>query len=188
MMKKLLVFAMVLGMASMAMAIPYFQVDPAYQKSDYHPSDVIQIDLVSPSNDLPVTGVAIDAISDGALGGLGESPLTANANFNTITSMGTLNADGWIVEGVYLNDTTIPARGATGILYTFDYHVPSVPPSTLIPIQSINDGVYWFSEIDYKGGSSYLNPILLSGTIHVIPEPATIALLGLGGLLLRRRK
>jgi hypothetical protein len=193
MMKKLVLLTMVLGMASMAMAVPYFQVDPSYHKSDYNPGNVIQIDLVDPVSDAPVTGVAIDAITDnpgGAPEGTSYAPLTANANFNTITSMGTLNQDGMVVEGVYLDDTTIPARGATGILYSFMYKVPSVPASTIINIQNYVDNVSWYSDIDYNGASSYLGSIsmLQGGYIHVVPEPATLALLGLGGLLLRRFK
>lgn len=195
-MKNLLIFVLVLGMASMAVAAitgPYFQVDPASQKDNYVPSDLIKIDLVSPTSDPLVIGITIDAITDsptGATMGNASEPQLFNANFG-LALPGSLNDDGMLVEYMAASDTTIPARGATGILYSFEYHVPNVPYSTMINIQSFDDGgTNWSpAAVVYKSpGGEVDGTIGMLTPIHVIPEPATIALLGLGGLLLKRRK
>jgi hypothetical protein len=187
MMKKLLIFMLVLGlssMPSMATAVPYFQVDPASQKDSYMPSDVIKIDVVDTQ---PIITMVIDAISDGGAGGMAEGPQVFNTNFLSHVD-GELNSDGQLVEYFFANDTTIPVRGASGILYSFYYHVPNVPYSTMIPIGTYYNDVDWLApEITYASGQFY-NDNLTPTMIHVTPEPATIALLGLGGLLLRRRK
>jgi hypothetical protein len=196
MMNKLLIFVLVLGMASWAWAVPYFQVDPTDQKDSYMPSDVITIDLVSPIEDPPVISVMVDSITDNSgvipfsTLGMAQAPQTFNANFGTHFP-GTLNAGGQLVIYMSAADGTLPLRGATGTLYSFDYHVPNVPPSTYIDIQSDSDDFDFYpAEIVYKTGDDVLftNGIHMNVPIHVIPEPATIALLGLGGLLLRRRK
>jgi len=192
-MKRMLIgVLLVLTMTSWALATPYFAATPV--KEHYMPSDWITINLVNPSGDLPVIGIMFDAIVDvicpggASAGGVAAEPQVFNVNFGT-TMPGALNAHGMLVEYMFANDTTLPARGAVGILYSFQYHVPDVPASTLICIESYSDGYDWYDPlISYKDGTTYEGPIEMLECIHVIPEPATMLLLGLGGLLLRRRK
>jgi len=193
MMKKLLIFVLVLGMASIAGAVPVFQVvDPC---DHYRPSDVITIALV----DTGVISFSIDAIVDAICidpeppiipaGGYAAEPQIFNAGFGS-TFPGVLNVRGNLVEYVQASITSVPPVPVSGILYTFEYHVPEVPASTLICIESLTGGPngYWAPYFTYVGGGEYEGPVEMLECIHVIPEPATIALLGLGGLLLRRRK
>ncbi|MBN1391534.1 MAG: PEP-CTERM sorting domain-containing protein [Sedimentisphaerales bacterium] len=162
----------------MASAVPILRV--ANPQEHYAPSEIITIELYDPDT---VIGMSFDAIMDDA-GGVASEPQTFNTGLN-LTQPGALNEGGHLVEYVFANSTT---GGASGVLYTFDYHVPEVPVSTIITIGSYADGdLYWEPYFDYLSGEMYEGP-LGSVAIHVIPEPATIALLGLGGLLLRRKK
>jgi hypothetical protein len=182
-MKKLMILTLVMLMASMATATISLEVDVADEKDSYVYSDVITINLVT---DDDVVGVLIDAIKDDA-GGTAQEPQVFNTAFGS-TIPGTLNVNGLLVEYMSANVTSVPTVPATGVLYSFEYHVPDVPHSTIITIETYADGSnYFLPWIDFLDGSwaeGHLAPL----EIHVTPEPMTVALLGLGGLFLRRRK
>ncbi|MBN1391749.1 MAG: PEP-CTERM sorting domain-containing protein [Sedimentisphaerales bacterium] len=178
-MKKLSILYLVISMAASALAVPYFRVDPADIKDHYAPSEIITIQLVD--NDL--LGFSIDAITDGGVGGMAAEPQTFHSNF-IATKSGDLNVNGHLVEYIYGSGAML---GTSGILYTFEYHMPDVPVSTIIEIGSFADGdLYWEPAFDYGDGSFYEGPI--SPAVIHIPEPATLAILGFGALMLRRRK
>lgn len=184
-MKKFLVL-LVFGMASVAWAVPSFRVDPADAKDHYMPSDIITIQIVD-NNPINNLGFMVDSITDNTGGdpiGTAAEPQLFNSTYK-FDYPGVLNDFGQLV---------VWAAGSAGnalpntMLYSFEYHVPIVPASTYIEIQSDWDDVDFFiPKFDYVNSTSYIGAVTPL-VIHVIPEPATIALLGLGGLLLKRRK
>ncbi len=175
---------MVLSMAAITNAGLVFQAS----KTEVCPGDVITVDLVTTSGTPGVTGFAIDAITDGALGGVASGPLTLNSGFNTYQKPGTV----WNTGGVEVVAIAGASSGAnvSGTLWSFQYHVPDVPESTMITIKIFEDDQdylapsYTLSGGTHYEGTDFFTPLVL----HVVPEPMTMALLGLGGLLLRRRK
>ena len=186
MMKKLLILMLVLGFTSVASAVPYFVVNPA--QDSYMPSEWVTIELLD-DNVSPVAGFMVDCITDNTgglvLGTAGE-PQYMDPSF-AFPYPGTLNVNNQLVE--YAAGAASSAGVPAGtVIYSFEYHVPDVPASTWIEIQNDADyDLYWDAWMDYADASYYEGSV---GTalIHVIPEPTTIVLLGLGGLLLRRRR
>ena len=190
-MKKLLIFVLVLGIASTAIAnTAWFET---------------AVTGVTPSQDIAIMVKAdFDVLSlNLAIGGpptasLGSHGLHANLLLSAFASQGTVLNDGtYLIVEIKGDDPrtggTAVGAPAGSVVYSFMYHVPEVEPSTEITIASLNTGFdpMIMKEImtnltDLAGGDSVnvLAPLVL----HVIPEPMTIALLGLGGLFLRRRK
>jgi hypothetical protein len=183
--KKLMIFMLVLGMASMAWAIPYFQVAAVDERDHFTPSDVITIELRD-NNPVSVAGFMIDWITDtdGAVAlGTASEPQLFHSSFAS-TWPGILNSNGMLVE--YLS-AALGDAPPNKVLYTFEYHIPCVCPSTIIEIQTKWDGVnWWIPWFDYTDGSHYEGAVI-PVLIHMVPEPTTIALLGLGGLALLRK-
>lgn len=183
-MKKLLIFCVALSMSQLALALPYFRVDPADAKDHFMPSDVITIQLW---DNQPVRSFYIEAITDNGIGGIAAEPQLFNGGFD-FTMPGTLNYDGKLVVYVAAGVTMPAGPFPVGFLYSFEYHVPDVPMSTIVSIETFADGdLYLLSYIDYADGSFYEGHID-GPVLHYIPEPATLALFALGALLLRRHK
>jgi hypothetical protein len=81
-----------------------------------------------------------------------------------------------------------PYAEETDTLYSFTVTIgtgTSNGESLTLTISDIEAILYSHSTADY---TLYSNLTVNDGTINVIPEPMTICLLGLGGLLLRRKK
>ncbi len=181
-MKKLLSLVLVLAMASMAFAVSgpiRFEVDPADASGGYLPSDVITINVVS---DILVQQLLLDNIIDDA-GGAASGPLTLHAGFVSgfLPLPGTIVNSGGVLISSINGQINFLADLVDGVLYSFEYHVPNVEPSTIITIAT-GAGVNEAYDTNFSAIA------VDSLAIHVIPEPMTIALLGLGGLFLRRRK
>jgi hypothetical protein len=169
------------------LAVPYFDVAAEDKKDFYYAGDRITINLV----DSNVLDFSIDAIVDvichdgGGAGGWATEPQTFAPNFN-LKHPGALNVNNHLVEYVFANTTIGPS---TGVLYSFEYHVPDVPWETSICVETFADGdMYRDPLIDYADGSQYEGPIGMLECIRATPEPATLALLGLGGLALLRKR
>jgi len=199
-MKKLLIVLLVLTMASAASAYTCgWRVAPGEEADHYMASDTITIQLYT--DDPAITGIELPAIADDDDFGTAHNPLTLNANLVVFPQVGTIvNAGGpqnVLIE--YVSGSANPGTPATGVLYEFEYHVPAKPASTIVKIGGLfslgmeDYANYWEESVTNEGYETY-GPAdwdtyeMGIVEIHVIPEPATIALLGLGGLLLRRRK
>ena len=188
-MKKLLIFMLVLGMASAASAVNTAWFETV--SNEVTPSQDIAI-MVKADFDVLGLDLAVDGPPAASLGshGLHEALLRSTfPNQGIVVNDGTL-----LIRGISGADPTFVGVPAGEVVYSFMYHVPDEPPSTQITITSTGD---WFdptpppSDVktlltDVQSGPSVtsLTPLVL----HIIPEPMTIALLGLGGLFLRRRK
>ena len=181
-MKKFLIVLLVLALGSAASAYELALVtsDPLVAGT------TIQVDLVNV--DFPCSGIAkIDFVVTGsteitAAGGAWVSPMAAAPG----------GGDG-ALSGAGAGNSITRAEGytATGgtnanigtVLYSFDLTLHALD-GQVAPVMT--DGAF-----DYafeNPGPSYYAASEITLTPLIIPEPMTIALLGLGGLFLRRRK
>jgi hypothetical protein len=162
--KKLLIMALVLGLTSMANATTVTWSTSAIT-IDVDEVDVVQIDM----DDTTQYGIWVGA-SDPTTFIADITAIAARlaAGDNAAITENYLGWNGWwYLEGKDLEE---PYNIASGSQWD-------------VSIKGISTGSFQYSLDDTSqiDGPKYLN-------VTVIPEPMTIALLGLGGLLLRRRK
>jgi hypothetical protein len=192
-MKKFLVLSLVLAIVSAASAasvdlvidsvisgtqLPDYQGLPSYM-----PSTWLKIGFVTtgfPST-LPdgVFGLETDITGTGGM--------AANPGFSSVweglCDEGVPGAAPNLLTDMDLNHGTAVAGVPNGTLLGWiEFHVPDVDASTIITIRAANFRIHNAFNItltNYDGPEALL--------LHVAPEPMTMALLGLGGLFLRRR-
>jgi len=172
-MKKLLVLTMVLVICSMANAMLKISVDGVVdpqQEIRIDASDYVTIDVYS-------DGILTSPAQDFFLIAEGPGAWDVSKATNTVNPPGypdsVMIAD-WTMENDVFLDLSILA-----------IPIPPLPAGTLIDLITLHcegPGDVLISLVGSTDG------VLDTQIIHQIPEPMTIALLGLGGLFLRRRK
>jgi hypothetical protein len=182
-MKKLLVLLFVVALAPAAFATPSMEIDvngSSWNGSDgVLGSDIIDVRLIE---NTAGGFVGWSGISVNVSAGDAPSSATANPDGHTfIANIFGIASDGSGGLNVTGNAAAIPFPNGT--IVEFSFHVPSsAQPSTNIII-SATAGNFGGDVVGGAGDTSGLG-----ATIHVVPEPVTMSLLGLGGLALIRRR
>ena len=176
MMRKLITVLIVLGMASVVNAAVVLSIDGSTTQSEISlaASETFVLGLVSDSSTTGFVSsyfalIAPASLPDGSLG----TPI-ADLTGETLFSVIQTYSDATLGDGYAMTPATmgnIPA----GTWYTMTYTQNLANYPVVITLYG-DDGT---------GAPDAGNEIDM---VTVIPEPATIALLGLGGLLLRRRR
>ena len=176
-MKNLLIVFTVLAVASTASAGLTLSVngdiDPPQTEVTLKPSDIVTIDI---HNDTAAPGLAVFLHLDSALGAWDSLDNATNAVNPALPPF----------------DMEIISPAFAGVIQV-DLSKPD--PEFRLPIGMLADGILFHCEaigdvtiLLTDSPIAGLGNVLDSQVIHQVPEPITFALLGLGGLFLRRRK
>ena len=188
-MKKLLVLMLVLAMASLASAEVTMNIyvngsDPGDEYSMAAGDAAITIYGTVPANEY--TGVYFIAAGDGSMSNGAISTL-GNCTFASISPGAFIDPDNeelgtwgdFFADMGYADTATIYDLTLADSAYPFVAITGDIFSATL----TFASSAATLAIIDYTG-----EEYVTYDTLSIVPEPMTIALLGLGGLLLRRRK
>ncbi len=183
-MKKLLVLLLVFAMASCANAAIV-----SFSAGDGLPGDTIGITV---SSNEQVAGVMLALITDNGFGGT-ANPGAWNTLFTTADAGYNGGAFGFGAGDLIMANGGISLGfPATGLLYSYSYDIPSDAVVGSIITFTVEDLTKYgsASSIGYlvEGATTQMSLAGIEFAATVIPEPMTIALLGLGGLFLLRRR
>ena len=201
-MRKLLILMLVIGLASLANAVPmelwvahgsapgvpplqgeYY--DPVDSELILLPSDYLWVGIYNPVQGVPGAAqkptaqfLLLETAPDVAWTGNwttyvpplvpGTPPNYYYGSAIDIFGDGSLIADTWMVN---LSDGNPATFNAAGVLDAKELHCEELSLDNLVLL--------------FDGATGYIDDMII---IHQIPEPATIALLGLGSLFLMRRR
>jgi hypothetical protein len=183
MMKKLLVLLILVGLTSMASAALQISVDGVQEPVDseiwLEPSDTIYLDIWTDTDITPGNGewagwaLVVNPANGSISGGM---PVVSDAGiviYDDALGNGFPSSPENGVWGMLaLSELSIITAGST-IYDEIIFHCESEPDDAIVHLYGTND---------------WVTPILLDTVIIHQPEPMTVALLGLGGLFLRRRR
>jgi hypothetical protein len=180
MMKKLLVLALVLSMATMANAALVLSIDGPTELA----TGAVGVYTVSYAGGT-ILGSYVDIISDiGAQPfNIGNGVIITTNRDSSIDVVGINSLSGNYEVGI-LNDVAATNLGSP--LFSFEFTAPlTVPVGGYAHISLLDNGqldLTWTQVVSPDLGD------MPSVAVHITPEPITMTLLGLGGLFLRRRK
>ena len=184
-MKKLLALVLVFAMASWASAGLLTVVgDGTAGTIDVDPGQIVTITIVGTGWGLAGPADSLSVLTIGAITGEGTASDPAlHAELSNLPSVGTLVNDGVIMisniqGGTVMGDMDGIPNGSAA--YTFTLDVGTVVGAYMIDLTGATvAGAFSPAPLPLEIGALEVN---------VVPEPMTIALLGLGGLFLRRRR
>jgi hypothetical protein len=182
-MKKLLALLLVLVVTSAASATLQISVngdkEPVESQITIGPSDHITLDIWT---DAPIQ--PFEAITWMLVCQVIDADITGGQSVHPAMTVSGLTKDFPAIvppegeEGIWgiaANTTIVPVDAGTMLADLIDFHCLGGPGDVIISLYNAPDG-------------SPPTTLFDSVIIHQIPEPASMLLLGLGGLLLRRRK